>query len=195
MATKLCFLDVETTGLDAKKHGIIQLAMIMECKPRNTSDHICYCKPMPDDIIEPLALEINGITLEELASDKHIPPIDAYVRFCQVLEGYVFKFDKKDKLLLVGYNARFDMDFLRAWFNKCDPKEGKYFGSYFHKIPLDVMNLCIWHFRDRLHEFPNFKLTTMASALGITVDEERLHDAHYDVELTAKMYHLLTKEN
>ena len=39
--------------------------------------------------------------------------------------------------------------------------------------------------RDKL---PNFKLATVAKHIGISVDESRLHDSEYDIELTRKLW-------
>jgi DNA polymerase III subunit epsilon len=37
----------------------------------------------------------------------------------------------------------------------------------------------------------DFKLSTIAEKLGITVDPSKLHDALYDVELTRESYYRL----
>jgi DNA polymerase-3 subunit epsilon len=38
----------------------------------------------------------------------------------------------------------------------------------------------------------NFKLMTTARALGIEIDESKLHDAEYDIELTRNIYRIVT---
>ena len=35
---------------------------------------------------------------------------------------------------------------------------------------------------------PNFKQSTVAAALGIELDEKRLHDSLYDIELCKQIY-------
>jgi DNA polymerase-3 subunit epsilon len=39
----------------------------------------------------------------------------------------------------------------------------------------------------------NFQLKTVAAFLGIEVDESRLHDAEYDIDLTMQIYDIVTK--
>lgn len=39
----------------------------------------------------------------------------------------------------------------------------------------------------------NFKLMTVAKAVGIEVDESRLHDAEYDIDLTYQIFKIVTK--
>lgn len=38
------------------------------------------------------------------------------------------------------------------------------------------------------HELPNFKLASVAKHSGIAVDENRLHDSQYDIELTRELW-------
>lgn len=38
----------------------------------------------------------------------------------------------------------------------------------------------------------NFKLATVSKALGIEVDDSKLHDAEYDILLTRQIYNLVT---
>jgi DNA polymerase-3 subunit epsilon len=39
----------------------------------------------------------------------------------------------------------------------------------------------------------NFKLCTVAKHFGIVTDEEKLHDAFYDIQLTRAIYEYITK--
>jgi DNA polymerase-3 subunit epsilon len=40
---------------------------------------------------------------------------------------------------------------------------------------------------------PSFKLSRVAKTLGIEVDEDRLHDADYDVYLTREIYKTVSR--
>ena len=42
--------------------------------------------------------------------------------------------------------------------------------------------------KEERSKFPNFKLSTVAKALGIVVDETKLHEALYDSILTRSIY-------
>lgn len=81
--------------------------------------------PNPAATIEQEALDVAGVTLEQVQSYQ--PMEEGYRQLVGILSKYVNKFDKRDKMYLVGYNnAGFDNNFLRALFTQCGDK---YFGS------------------------------------------------------------------
>ena len=98
------------------------------------------------------------------------------------------RYDTLDKFHLIAYNAKFDTDHLRAWFAK---NGDKFFGSWFWHPPLDVMSFAAIGLMRRRPSLDNFKLLTVAEALGLEIDEERSHDALYDVELAREVFHML----
>lgn len=179
MPFKQCFFDVETTGLNHNNHGIIQLAGILEIDGAEKERFNYKIQPFPQDVIDENALKVNGITEDEMLMFPD--PMTVYLEFTAMLSKYVDKFDKSDKIQLVGYNARFDDDFLRSWFKKCGDK---YYGSYFSWPSVDITNLIARVYRKSRHKFPSFKLTSVAAIMGIPVDESQAHDAMYDVLLT-----------
>ena len=121
---------------------------------------------------------------------KYPPARETFVLFIKMLREVVDPYDSRDKFHLYGYNAKFDYDFLRAWFEKLG---SPYFGSYVWYPPIDVMNLAADYFEKIRHELPNFKLVTVAAALGANIEGSRLHDAVYDIFLTRFIYHELKK--
>ena len=186
---KFCFIDTETTGTDAKKNGIIQIAgeiiFLDETKMLELSSMANFnysIKPFETDIIEDQALEVNGITKDQI--NNFSEPKLTYNQFVGVLSGCCDRYNKQDKLFFVGYNARFDYDFMRAWFEK---NGDKYFGSWFFFPPIDVMNIAIFNFIKERHLLPNFKLATVANHLGITV-EGNFHDAMKDILVTKQIF-------
>jgi DNA polymerase-3 subunit epsilon len=74
---------------------------------------------------------------------------------------------------------------LRSWFVK---NGDKYFGSWFWSNSLDVMVLATQKLLSKRAKMENFKLKTVAAEFGITIDEQRLHDAQYDIDLTRYIY-------
>ena len=107
-----------------------------------------------------------------------------------MLGRHVNKFDKKDKFFLVGFNSSsFDNAFFRAFFVQ---NNDNYFGSWFWSSTIDVMILAGQFLMKVRHLMTDFKLKTVAGTLGINVDETRLHDAYYDIELTRNIYKIVT---
>jgi len=186
---KLCFIDTETTGLDPQKNGLIQIAgklILLGANNENILDDVFSfnykVKPFSGDIIEDQALSVNKTTKEEIATFTE--PNVIYHQFSDELCKYVDKYNKADKFFFVGYNARFDYDFMRAFFEKNDDR---YFGSFFFFPPLDVMNIAIWNLIRERKTLPNFKLETVANYLGITMDGG-FHDAMKDIQITIEIF-------
>lgn len=91
--------------------------------------------PNPAATIEQEALDVAGVTLEQIQSYQ--PMEEGYRQLVGILSKYVNKFDKRDKMYLVGYNnAGFDNNFLRALFQQCGDK---YFGSWFYPNCMDLL--------------------------------------------------------
>lgn len=182
------FFDLETTGVDLRKHGIHQISGCFEVNGEVVEEFNIHVQPNPKAKIEPDAMAICGVTAEQIMAYPPMGPVKD--DFCLMLGKYVKRYDKLDKIWLVGYNNRsFDDNFLRAWFEQ---NQDTYFGAWFWTDSLDVLVLASQYLIDRRKNMPNFKLMTVARELGITVDESRLHDALYDIELTRAVYRIVT---
>ncbi len=185
---KLLFFDIETTGVNFWQHGIHQISGCIEIDGEVKEYFDFKVAPNPKAKIEQEALDVGGVTLEQI--QKYMPMKEIHKHFGFMLNKYVDKFDKKDKFFLVGYNnASFDNQFLRAWFVQNDDK---YFGSWFWSSSLDVMVLATQKLLSSRSKMIDFKLKTVAKQLGIEVDEESLHDAKYDIDLTRQIYQIVT---
>ena len=82
---KICFVDIETTGIDSEKDKIWQIAGCIRNNGR---------------ILE-------NFNLIDKKSEKRL-----YYKFKEVLNRNVDPFDKKDKMYFVAYNAKFDSSFV-----------------------------------------------------------------------------------
>lgn len=181
---KLLFYDMETTGLDIEKHGVHQISgrVVIDGAIIETFDF----KVAPHDGAEydPDALAVGNVTKE--AVEVYSPMAEVFDKFIDMLNKYVNKYDKKDKFFLVGYNNRhFDDQFLRKWFERND---SKYFGSYFWSNSFDCLVLATPFLASKRYLMVDFKQATVAQELGIGIEENKLHDAAYDIDLCAKIY-------
>jgi DNA polymerase-3 subunit epsilon len=183
MKMKTIFFDVETSGVDYKVNGLLQIAGLVECEGEESYEFNYFMKPFPDQIIEDGALEANGITRSQIES--FADPFQCYLQFTQMLKRYVDRFDRTDKITLIGYNSRFDDDFMREWFRRC---HDKFYGAYFFWPAIDVANMVAVKYRQVRNQFPNFQLMTVAKHLKIDVDESKAHDAVYDTLVTKAVY-------
>lgn len=184
---KILFFDLETTGVLVNKHGIHQLSgeIVVDGEAKESFD--LHVQPNPKAEITPEALDVAGVTKEQIMA---YPPMEVvYGQFITLLGKYVDKYNKTDKFFLAGYNnASFDNQFLRAWFLQ---NGDKYFGSWFWSNSIDVMVLATPYLAAKRAQMENFKQSTVATALGIQVDETKLHDALYDIQLCRSIYDIV----
>jgi len=101
------------------------------------------------------------------------------------MKKYVDPYDKTDKFNFIAYNANFDNQRIRDFFDKIGDK---YFGSWFYYPYLDVMTMAAVALVLERRNMPNFKLNTVAKKLGIQVDDAKTHDAMYDIYLTRAIF-------
>ena len=104
------YLDVETTGLNEKKQDIIQLACIPIIDGIQQKEFNEFCQPTNYNTIQQEALDIHGITVEQL---KTFQTLDEMIeKFVQYVNSFGVKFT------IAGYNVPFDKRFLSASFKK-----------------------------------------------------------------------------
>lgn len=185
---KQVFIDVETTGVMHWRNSVHQISggVYIDNELKKSFDF--KVAPHEKATIEEEALKIGGLTKETVLAYPHRNEV--YPQLCEILDKYVNKFDKTDKYFFCAYNAHFDNAFVRAFFKQCGDN---YFGSYFWSNNIDVMILASEYLKDVRHEMPNFKLMTVAKQLGIEIEEEKAHDGFYDIEITKKVYDIITK--
>lgn len=181
---KLLFFDLETTGTLVNKHGIHQISGMVVIDGEVKETFNLHVQPNPQALIEPAALEVGGVTETQI---KAYPPMGViYNQFVDMLSKYADRYNKKDKFFLVGYNnASFDNQFLRAWFIQ---NGDKFFGSWFWANSIDVMVMATPYLADQRADMENFKQGTVAKTLGIAIDDSKLHDALYDIEVCKAIY-------
>lgn len=185
---KVLFFDLETTGVLVNKHSIHQLSGMLLVDGEIKEKFDFKVQPNPKAEITQEALDVAGVTKEQIMA--YPPMAEVYGQFVAMLGKYVDKFNKKDKMFLAGYNnASFDNQFLRAWFLQ---NGDKYFGSWFWSNAIDVMVLATPFLASKRAGMENFKQGTVAKALGIPVDDSKLHDALYDIEICKAIYDIVS---
>lgn len=181
---KQVFYDLETTGTKFWRNGIHQLSGMVVIDGEVKEEFDFHVQPNPKAEIEDEALAVAGVTREQVMA---YPPMwGVWQQFTAILAKYVDKYDKADKFFLCGYNnAPFDNQFLRAWFVQ---NGDNYFGSWFWSSAIDVMVLAAQALMEKRPMMKDFKLHSVATQLGIVLDESKLHDAMYDIYLTHEVY-------
>ena len=182
------FYDLETTGLNYKKHSIHQLAGLVEVDGEVVETFDIRMAPHPKAEVTPEALKTAGVTEEQIQA--YPPQIVGYKKFTAMVEKYIDKYNPTSKAFLVGFNNRyFDDPFLRMLF---ELNGDQFIGSRVWSDTIDVLVLASEYLQDRRHLMPSFKLKRVAMTLGIAVDQTLLHDGVYDVQLTREIYRIVT---
>ncbi len=182
------FFDIETTGVFPNQHGIHQISGSVVIDGEIKEKFNFKVQPKPGAKIDSKALEVGGVTEEQIMA---YPPMkEVFSQFIDMLSKYVDRYNKQDKFFLIGYNnAHFDNEFLRAWFSD---NGDKFFGSWFWSNSIDVMVMATPYLAAQRSQMPNFKQGTVAKTLGIAVDDSKLHDAEYDIDICMQIYNIVS---
>ena len=187
---KFIYYDVETTGFNTKESGITEIGAIYVEDDKVIDQFNVFINPNTYNkkiIIIEKALSFRGVTKETLL--RYDSSKQSFNKFINWLDSKVNKFDKSDKLTLVGYNSDFfDYGFLREWFND---NNHKYFWSYFNYDKIDVFKLVKeFKLKDK-YKLENNKLVTIAEHYEIPI---KAHVAMDDIIATFKIHQKLLGE-
>lgn len=184
MQNKLFFFDLETTGTNPKENAIHQIAGKIIINGVVKESFNIKCRPFEGAVITDEALKVANVTKEQIMAYQ--PMQMAYKQLKIILDRYINKYDKKDKFFIGGYNvAVFDVPFFREFFLM---NGDNYYGSYFWSVPVDVIILAGVKMMEERSNMIDFKQGTVAKQLGITIDETKLHDALYDIDVCYEIF-------
>lgn len=187
---KLVFFDLETTGLDPKRHEVMQVA----------------ASAVDDElrVVDEFEVKANVSWKEAPKDAKHwtrydrdlwrreaVSPRVAALRFAKFLRKHATRtveFEGKMRRVaqLAAHNAAFDGPFLRAWGRRMKVE-----------FPAASRVLCTlqraeWFFVERGTPRPeSLRLLDLCKALGVPFDERSAHEALADVRATVEVYRRL----
>lgn len=187
---KSFWFDVETTGVDPEYCAIVQLAGIVEVGGKPVEEVELKMRPFDGADISMEALSVNSMTIEQVNSFE--PWEKGMKKLIKLFDQYVDRYDKQDKMVVMGYRVDFDSSFLRAYFKRMGGDIAKFgYGSRFFNCPVDVMTLVGMHVLDQDIRLQNFKLSTVCAHFGIDLDA---HDAMNDIRATRRLYQVLREK-
>lgn len=179
---KIIFIDTETGGVNPEKAALIQLSGIIRIDKKDVEKFNFYIKPFENSEVNEKALEVQGRTLEELKTEKYIEEKEVYKQFVNLLDKYIDKYDRTDKFVVAGYNVRFDVDILKAFFQR---HGNNFLFSYLDSSMLDPLySIRLLQVAGILPVLENNKLETWCKHFGI---ELKAHDSLEDIEATKKL--------
>lgn len=179
---KIIFIDTETGGVNPEKAALIRLSGIIRIDKKDVEKFNFYIKPFENSEVNEKALEVQGRTLEELKTDKYVEEKEVYKQFIKLLDKYIDKYDTTDKFIVAGYNVRFDVDILKAFFQR---HGNNFLFSYLDSSMLDPLySIRLLQIAEVLPVLENNKLETWCKHFGI---ELKAHDSLEDIEATKKL--------
>ena len=181
MTDDQCFyiIDVETTGLDCRRHEIIEFAgvkIISGCVEDRISIKI---QPELLNLADPAALKINGYT--ELGWSGAITQNDAVDQ----ISDWFADGSEYNITALIGHNVWFDYNFVSSLFRK-------------HDVPscMPIRRICTKDLAVAMllqYGLDNFSLSSCCKFLGIKTQD--LHQAENDVTACFEIYRRLNPKN
>jgi len=175
------YVDVETSGLNEKIHGIIELGYIIEDDNGEVLDkgYITMNPLYMSSKVSPKALEINGFSVEDLTKLPNAK--EACVSFIAILNKHL-----DDKYKLVAYNADFDTKFIQAWMDKLVPNTYWKMIDYKHLDPFAMVK-----YLQHLGKIDTGKSQSLESVAKYFNLEHKAHNALSDIEVTRDIHHIL----
>lgn len=166
---KMLVFDVETTGFSAERNTIIEFGGVEIESGAGVRETDFLVQLPPRTVLPTVIVDLTGITRDRLKGEG-IPQQDAAERIAGLLET--------PNLLMVAYNAQFDLSFLHSFLRRFG-REQALGNAHF----LDAMTV----YKDR-HPYPH-KLENAVQAYHVTAQNTHraLDDARATWELLEKM--------
>ncbi len=178
----ILLIDLEFTGLDPKRHDIIQIAAVLLDKRtlKEKKFFNAYIKPSHWAKRDPESMAINGIEWETL---KYAPSLRT------VINAFNKKFSKN--IMLAYYGGSLDIEFLKAAYTQI----GKKFEFNYHYINLWVIFYTYLVVKNKFATAKGpkkFSLKNLAKYFKIPALD--LHDALSDCRVEAEILRTVIKE-
>lgn len=180
---KIIWLDVETTGLDRIRNGIIQIAGIVDVDGEPVESFDFSMNPAKE--IDAGAEAIHGISSEEIAG--YPSSEETYRAFTALLDRYVDAALQQTRLKPGGYNVSFDLGFLDQWFLEVGGKSIYAYLTDDRVDPSAMMKAYQGYLGKK--RLPSWGLRGVASQLGVELG--RNHDALEDIRFTRELHRRL----
>jgi DNA polymerase III epsilon subunit-like protein len=188
------YFDLETGGLDGKRHPIIQIAAIAVDAQYNEVEVYERKILFREEGCDPVALKKNNfdpkVWREEGVGPKEVAKEFAdFVRRHATLQNISAKGRPYTSCQMAGHNASvFDRKFLGDWYDRL----GGYCPADWRV--LDTMQLALWYYFVNQKPRPeNFQLETLCAEFGVELEGDA-HDALVDVRATVALGQALSKK-
>ena len=173
----MIIVDIETSGVNPNKNGMLSIGAV---DLDSNQEFYLECQLTEGREVEPIALEINGFTLENIRHENKLTDTEALLTFCRWTERF------KDKML-GGHNiGHLDILFLEEIWSRID---SGFLGGIKPKFPfsyrtVDLHSISYAEFGESLTH------PQICEALGLT-PEPKPHNALEGAKSEAAAFRLL----
>lgn len=195
MEQRLVFFDLETGGLDPKRHPIIQLAAVA----------IDHAGEVLEAFEAKLKFDAKRANAHSLRKNHYHPgvwakearaPSETAKEFAAFLRRHattpMLSADGRSFRVaqLVAHNAAFDGQFLATWYDKLN----LYLPA--RRLVLCTMQLAMWQFVSGDAAPPaNYQLATLCDYFGVRFHAAAAHDALGDATATVQLFQAIARSN
>ena len=175
---------------DVSTCSIWQLSGYIGDTAKGTIESFDYkLHPYRGEIITEEAIAKTGVTQEEL--NTYPPQSEAFTSFLSLISKYVDLEDWNQRVIPVGYNVSFDLDFLRAWF--AYNNSASLFSKNVFFPGIDVMYLASYYLLGERSKMRNFQLSTVYERL-LNKPLSNAHNAMADIDATREILNVIVKD-
>lgn len=173
-------VDVETGGVDATQHALLELAIVLLRWESNHLHpdviHVWNVEPHPATSITEKSIELTQI--DPADADRGTVDEETAIRECFRIVRQKVKDAECKRALLTGHNVHFDYEFIKAAAARNGVGRS---ANPFHPFTVfdtaSIGAVAVGH----------TVLPEVARRLGIDYDKDAAHSARYDAEITARV--------
>lgn len=178
-------VDIETTGLDSRKHDVIELSIARMGAEGDDAQRTWCLKPLNPDEIEQAALRINGHKLDDLLH-KTKEGRERYRQADQVaieIENWLGEDGlPAEKRFLIGQNVSFDRERLEQLWIKLNSRDSFPFGRRY--MDTMIIELFLDYCKGQFAE--GYSLANLVKKYGVT--NTKAHTAAADTLATKQVF-------
>lgn len=186
---RLVFFDLETAGLDPKRHAIVQIAAIAVDETLAPLEAFEAKVRFNEKRANKSSLRKNhfhpGVWAKEAQEERQVAQsFSDFLRRHAVVPMTSSTGETYRVSQLVAHNGAFDGPFLQEWFERL----GVFLPA--RRLVLCTMQRAIWYFTENHELVPprDFKLATLCQHLGVSFHAAAAHEALADVTATVRLY-------
>lgn len=184
----ILFIDIETGGLDPKKHDILSIGMVQWRGGAIVNRYEILVHGNPRRVTDG-ALAVSGIDLAEHNKVAMTRRKAAELFMSRVLDWFALRLSPATMVVLGGHNVAFDISFLRPFVDKYF--EANTWSVYFSHRTVDTQSILAFHNIKTTGVVGYVGLQGGIDTFGLPVDDTKRHTALADAEASALLFQKL----